>query len=39
MFVGGCVRKFLTDKKIDDIDVATILTSDQIKERFKEYKI
>ena len=38
MFVGGCVRKFLTDKKIDDIDVATSLTTDQIKERFKNTK-
>ncbi len=38
MFVGGCVRKFLTDQKIDDIDVATILTADQIKEKFKDTK-
>ena len=37
MFVGGCVRKFLTDQKID-IDVATILTADQIKEKFKDTK-
>ncbi len=36
MFVGGCVRKFLTEEKIDDIDIATSLTTDQIKERFKE---
>ena len=34
-FVGGCVRKYLTNEKIDDIDVATILTTDQIKEKFK----
>ncbi len=35
-FVGGCVRKYLTNEKIDDIDIATILTTDQIKERFKD---
>ena len=35
-FVGGCVRKHLSNEKIDDIDIATILTSDQIKERFKD---
>ena len=34
-FVGGCVRKHLTGEKIDDIDVATILTPEEIKERFK----
>ena len=34
-FVGGCVRKHLTNEKIDDIDVATILTTDKIKEKFK----
>ena len=35
-FVGGCVRKHLLNEKIDDIDIATILTTDQIKERFKD---
>ena len=35
-FVGGCVRKFLLKEKIDDIDIATILTTDQIKEKFKD---
>ncbi len=34
-FVGGCVRKHLSNEKIDDIDIATILTTDQIKEKFK----
>ena len=34
-FVGGCVRKFLTNDTIDDIDVATILSTEEIKERFK----
>ena len=35
-FVGGCVRKYLLNEKIDDIDIATILTTDQIKEKFKD---
>ena len=34
-FVGGCVRKYLSGEKIDDIDVATILTTEQIKEKLK----
>ena len=37
-FVGGCVRKHLNGEKIDDIDVATILTIDQIKEKLKDTK-
>ncbi len=35
-FVGGCVRKHLLNEPIGDIDVATILTIDQIKERLKD---
>ncbi|WP_075534280.1 CCA tRNA nucleotidyltransferase [Candidatus Pelagibacter communis] len=35
-FVGGCVRRHLSNEKIDDIDVATILATDQIKEKFKD---
>ncbi len=35
-FVGGCVRKHLLNEKIDDIDIATILTTDQIREKFKD---
>ena len=35
-FVGGCVRKYLSNEKIDDIDVATILTTDQIKQKFQD---
>ena len=35
MFVGGCVRKFLSNEEIDDIDIATSLTTDQIKEKFQ----
>ena len=34
-FVGGCVRKYLSNEKIDDIDIATILSTEQIKEKFK----
>ncbi len=35
MFVGGCVRKYLKNENIEDIDIATILTTDQIKERIQ----
>ena len=35
-FVGGCVRKHLTNDKIDDIDIATILSVNEIKEKFKD---
>ncbi len=35
-FVGGCVRKHLLNEKIDDIDIATILTTDQVREKFKD---
>ena len=34
-FVGGCVRKHLTHDKVDDIDIATVLSTEDIKERFK----
>ena len=34
-FVGGCVRKYLSDDVFDDIDIATTLSTDEIKERFK----
>ena len=34
MFVGGCVRKYLKKQKIDDIDIATIFSPEQIKEKF-----
>ena len=36
MFVGGCVRKFLTNEDIDDIDIASIFSPDELKEKFKE---
>ena len=32
---GGCVRK-TSNQKVDDIDIATILTSDQIKEKLRD---
>ena len=35
MFVGGCVRNYLQSKKIVDIDMATILTPDEIKKKLK----
>ena len=34
-FVGGCVRKYITNNVIDDIDIATTLSTSEIKERFK----
>tara|TARA_B100001094_G_C18107211_1_gene759079 strand:- start:144 stop:1406 length:1263 start_codon:yes stop_codon:yes gene_type:complete len=34
-FVGGCVRKHITNDIIDDIDIATTLNTEEIKERFK----
>ena len=41
MFVGGCVRKFLENKDIDDIDIASIFSPEELKEKFKysEFKI
>ena len=41
MFVGGCVRKFLNNEDIDDIDIATIFSPEEIKEKFEntEFKI
>ena len=41
MFVGGCVRNFLANEEIDDIDIATIFSPEEIKEKFKdsEFKI
>ena len=31
-YVGGCVRKILNDEKTDDIDLATNLTPDQVRQ-------
>ena len=35
MFVGGCVRNYLRSKKIDDIDIATIFTTDELKKKLR----
>ena len=35
-FVGGCVRKHITLDTIDDIDIATTLSTSEIYEKFKE---
>ncbi|MBD1147029.1 CCA tRNA nucleotidyltransferase [Pelagibacterales bacterium SAG-MED28] len=37
-FVGGCVRKYLSNDKIDDIDIATTLGAEEIKEKFLNTK-
>ena len=37
-FVGGCVRKYLSNDKIDDIDIATTLSVEEIKEKFLNTK-
>jgi len=39
MFVGGCVRKHLQNQKIGDIDVATILTPDEVIKKFEKTKV
>ncbi len=39
MFVGGCVRKYLLKKKIDDIDIATILKPEEIIKKFENTKV
>ena len=36
MFVGGSVRKFINDEIIDDIDIATTFSPEEIKEKFKD---
>ncbi len=33
MFVGGCVRKYICNEQIDDIDIATILTPEEVKKK------
>jgi len=39
MFVGGCVRKHLLNEEIDDIDIATVLNTETIKEKFKNLNV
>jgi poly(A) polymerase len=36
MFVGGCVRKYLENQNIDDIDIATIFSPEELKVKFKD---
>jgi len=38
-FVGGCVRKSLTGEQVDDIDLATSLTPDKVKEKLSKKNI
>tara|TARA_B100000029_G_scaffold347817_1_gene340145 strand:+ start:2154 stop:3443 length:1290 start_codon:yes stop_codon:yes gene_type:complete len=38
-FVGGCIRKSITGKSIDDIDLATILEPEEVKKRLKKKDI
>ena len=38
MFVGGCVRNYLQSNKINDIDIATIFTPLQIKNKLNSSK-
>ncbi|MBH90809.1 MAG: hypothetical protein CMG67_01680 [Candidatus Marinimicrobia bacterium] len=39
MFVGGCVRKYLLKEDVDDIDIATTLTPDEIIKKFENTEI
>lgn len=38
-FVGGCVRKSISGENIDDIDLATILKPEEVKERLDQNEI
>ncbi len=35
MFVGGCVRNFILDEEINDIDIATIFSPKELEEKYK----
>ena len=39
MFVGGCVRKHILNEEIDDIDIATIFSPEEIKKKFKDTEV
>ena len=39
MFVGGCVRKYLLNQKIDDIDIATVLKPEEIIKKLENTNI
>ncbi len=36
MFVGGCVRNYILKNLIDDLDLATVFTPEEIKAKFKD---
>ena len=38
-FVGGCVRQAISGEKIDDIDLATSFTPDEVKQKLKNSNI
>ena len=38
-FVGGCVRKSISGESIDDIDLATLLKPDEVKEKLSKNNI
>ena len=38
-FVGGCIRKSLNGELIDDIDLATLLEPDEVKEKLNKENI
>ena len=38
-FVGGCIRKSLCGENIDDIDLATSLTPEEVKKKLKDKNI
>ena len=38
-FVGGCVRKALSEDQIDDIDLSTTLKPEEVKEKLNQKKI
>ena len=39
MFVGGCIRNYINNEEVDDIDVATVFTPEEIKKMFENTKI
>ena len=39
MLVGGCVRKYLSNEEVDDIDIATIFEPEQVIEKFKDTEV
>ena len=39
MFVGGSVRKYLLNQKVDDIDIATTLKPEEIIKKFENTNI